>query len=327
MLTVVGPRQRRHIEPTVIRSDRSGSTPWPRASTTSTSATTSAREDDESGDRRGARPGPRCPSYLEVAACTLRIGRRRPRPRHLRHCRARGRPPATPPVRDSWPSSGSGPRGESGLVAARPPGHHALADRAMGFCLLNNVAVTAQALAEEGERVAIVDWDVHHGNGTQAIFWDDPQVLYVSLHQWPCYPGTGRSTEVAGPHAPGLTVNLPSATGDDRRRRGGCLRAGGRPGHRVVRSDLDAGVGRLRRPSGRPARRPGLVSRRLRSLGHQGGRPGATRPPPLHLEGGYDLRRPPRVGGCHPGSFARLRHRPTNRRPPAARPVVRSTRS
>jgi acetoin utilization deacetylase AcuC-like enzyme len=107
--------------------------------------------------------------------------------------------------------------GGIGLVAVRPPGHHALADRAMGFCLLNNVAVTARALAEEGERVAIVDWDVHHGNGTQAIFWEDPRVLYVSLHQWPCYPGTGRSTEVGGPRAPGLTVNLPlppGTTGD-----------------------------------------------------------------------------------------------------------------
>ncbi len=107
--------------------------------------------------------------------------------------------------------------GGIGLVAARPPGHHALADRAMGFCLLNNVAVTAQALAEEGERVAVVDWDVHHGNGTQAIFWDDPSVLYVSLHQWPCYPGTGRAGEIGGPSARGLTVNLPlppGATGD-----------------------------------------------------------------------------------------------------------------
>jgi acetoin utilization deacetylase AcuC-like enzyme len=107
--------------------------------------------------------------------------------------------------------------GGVGLVAARPPGHHALSDRAMGFCLLNNVAVTARALAQDGERVAIVDWDVHHGNGTQAIFWDDPQVLYVSLHQWPCYPGTGRAGEVGGPLAPGGIVNLPlppGTTGD-----------------------------------------------------------------------------------------------------------------
>ena len=87
----------------------------------------------------------------------------------------------------------------------------------MGFCLLNNIAVAAAMLAERGERVLIVDWDVHHGNGTQAIFWDDPRVLYVSTHQWPLYPGTGRVTETGGPGAPGLTVNVPlppRATGD-----------------------------------------------------------------------------------------------------------------
>ena len=103
------------------------------------------------------------------------------------------------------------------FVAPRPPGHHATALHAMGFCLVNNVAVTAAALAEDGERVAIIDWDVHHGNGTQSIFWNDPRVLFASLHQWPAYPGSGRAGETGGPGAPGLTVNVPlppGATGD-----------------------------------------------------------------------------------------------------------------
>jgi acetoin utilization deacetylase AcuC-like enzyme len=87
----------------------------------------------------------------------------------------------------------------------------------MGFCLLNNLAVTAAELAARGERVLIVDWDAHHGNGTQEIFWDDPRVLFVSLHQWPLYPGTGRLAERGGPNAPGLTINFPlppGTTGD-----------------------------------------------------------------------------------------------------------------
>jgi acetoin utilization deacetylase AcuC-like enzyme len=107
------------------------------------------------------------------------------------------------------------------FVATRPPGHHALTDRSMGFCLLNNVAVSAAALVAAGERVLIVDWDVHHGNGTQAIFWDDPSVLYVSTHQSPFYPGTGAADEVGGATARGLTVNVPlpsGATGDVVRR-------------------------------------------------------------------------------------------------------------
>lgn len=107
--------------------------------------------------------------------------------------------------------------GGAAFVLPRPPGHHATRTTGMGFCLLNNVAVTAAALVAAGERVLIVDWDVHHGNGTQAIFWDNPDVLYVSTHESPAYPGTGRPEETGGPNAPDGTVNIPlpaGATGD-----------------------------------------------------------------------------------------------------------------
>ena len=103
---------------------------------------------------------------------------------------------------------------EPAFALVRPPGHHAERDRAMGFCLYNNVAVAAaSAIAHGLERVAIVDIDVHHGNGTQWMFYDDPKVLYVSTHQYPFYPGTGAANEVGIGEGAGFTVNVPLEMG------------------------------------------------------------------------------------------------------------------
>jgi acetoin utilization deacetylase AcuC-like enzyme len=104
---------------------------------------------------------------------------------------------------------------DAGFAAVRPPGHHAERDRAMGFCFFNNVAVVANHLRSRHgiERVLIVDWDVHHGNGTQHSFYDDPGVMYVSLHQYPYYPGTGAPDEVGSGAGEGYTVNVPMRAG------------------------------------------------------------------------------------------------------------------
>jgi len=101
-----------------------------------------------------------------------------------------------------------------GIALPRPPGHHATKDRSMGFCLFNNMAVAVASLLHDGaERILIFDWDVHHGNGTQEIFYHDPRVMFISVHQWPHYPGSGHVTEMGSAAGLGFTANVPLPAG------------------------------------------------------------------------------------------------------------------
>jgi acetoin utilization deacetylase AcuC-like enzyme len=112
-------------------------------------------------------------------------------------------------------------RGEDtqALCLVRPPGHHAMAGHAMGFCIFNNIAIAARTAIDilGLNSVLIVDWDIHHGNGTQATFWEDPQVGFLSIHRWPFYPGTGDEDETGGGRGLGTTLNLPVLFGVSRK--------------------------------------------------------------------------------------------------------------
>ncbi len=107
-------------------------------------------------------------------------------------------------------------KADNGLAVIRPPGHHATPNQAMGFCLLNNIAIAASHACQQLDRVAIVDFDVHHGNGTQDAFYDDAAVLFISSHQSPLYPGTGHAKQIGHGKGRGTTINIPvpPGTGD-----------------------------------------------------------------------------------------------------------------
>jgi acetoin utilization deacetylase AcuC-like enzyme len=185
-------------------------------------------------------------------------------------------------------------RARNAFCAVRPPGHHATASRGMGFCFFNNAALAARyAQRRHGlERVLIVDWDVHHGNGTEDIFYSDPTVFFFSTHQWPLYPGTGRADETGEAAGVGTTMNFPFPAGSGRTEILGAVQSSLMPAAERFRPDLvviSAGFdSRLGDPLGRftlTDRDFADLTRAVMEIAarHAGGRVVSV------LEGGYDL--------------------------------------
>lgn len=107
-------------------------------------------------------------------------------------------------------------KGKQASLLLRPPGHHAITNQSMGFCIFNNIAICARYLLERGiKKIVILDWDVHHGNGTQDSFYDESEVLFISLHQYPCYPGSGAAVETGKGRGAGFNLNLPLSPGSN----------------------------------------------------------------------------------------------------------------
>jgi acetoin utilization deacetylase AcuC-like enzyme len=182
---------------------------------------------------------------------------------------------------------------EVGLSACRPSGHHAEPDRAMGFCLFGNVAIAAELARRElgAERVMVLDWDVHHGNGTEACFLERPDVLFVSIHQMPLYPGTGAATERGHGAGEGCTVNLPVPPGSGEREWLELIEevvapvaAGFDPDLLLVSAGFDAHRADPLAGCELEAASFAAMARRVRAIAHDAGAPLG-----LVLEGGYHV--------------------------------------